>query len=128
MKIRQFEIWIADLKPQRGTETGKVRPVLVVQTDLLNRVHPSTLVCPITSNIQKQSEILRVNIKKGTSNLKESSDIMIDQLRAIDNRRFINKIGKLPEALRIKVKENIKIILDLENTLAASYSILTELL
>jgi mRNA interferase MazF len=114
MKIRQFEIWIADLEPRRGTETGKVRPVLVVQTDLLNRVHPSTLVCPITTNIQKQSEILRVNIKKGTSNLKESSDIMIDQLRAIDNRRFINKIGELPEALRTKVKENIKIILDLE--------------
>jgi len=114
MKIKQFEIWIADLEPRRGTETGKVRPVLVVQTDLLNRVHPSTLVCPITTNIQKQSEILRVNIKKRTSNLKESSDIMIDQLRAIDNRRFINKIGDLPEALKIKVKENIKIVLDLE--------------
>ena len=114
MKIRQFEIWIADLEPRRGTETSKVRPVLVVQTDLLNRLHPSTLVCPITLNIQKQSEILRVNIKKGTSNLKESSDIMIDQLRAIDNRRFINKIGDLPEALKIKVKENIKIVLDLE--------------
>jgi len=114
MKIKQFEIWIADLEPRRGTETGKVRPVLVVQTDLLNRVHPSTLVCPITTNIQKQIEILRVNIKKGTSNLKESSDIMIDQLRAIDNRRFINKIGDLPEALKIKVKENIKIVLDLE--------------
>lgn len=114
MKIKQFEIWIADLEPRRGTETGKVRPVLVVQTDLLNRVHPSTLVCPITTNIQKQSEILRVNIKKGTSNLKKGSDIMIDQLRAIDNRRFINKIGDLPEALKIKVKENIKIVLDLE--------------
>jgi mRNA interferase MazF len=114
MKIRQFEIWIADLEPRRGTETGKVRFVLVVQTDLLNRVHPSTLVCPITSNIQKKSEILRVNIKKYTSNLKDSSDIMIDQLRAIDNRRFINKVGELPEALRTKVKENIKIILDLE--------------
>jgi len=114
MKIKQFEIWIADLEPRRGTETGKVRPVLVIQTDLLNRVHPSTLVCPITTNIQKQSEILRVNIKKGKSNLKESSDIMIDQLRAIDNRRFINKIGDLPKALKIKVKENIKIVLDLE--------------
>ena len=114
MKIKQFEIWIADLKPRRGTETGNVRPVLVVQTDLLNRVHPFTLVCPITTNIQKKSEILRVNIKKETSNLKESSDIMIDQLRAIDNRRFINKIGDLPEALKIKVQKNIKIVLDIE--------------
>ena len=114
MKIRQFEIWIADLAPQRGTETGKVRPVLVVQTDLLNQVHPSTLICPITSNVQKESEILRVNIKQGISNLKESSDIMIDQIRAIDNRRFLNKVGEIPASLRNIVKENIKIILDLE--------------
>ena len=114
MKIRQFEIWIADLEPQRGTETGKVRPVLVVQTDLLNQVHPSTLICPITSNVQKESEILRVNIKQGFSNLKESSDIMIDQIRSIDNRRFLKKVGILPVSLSIKVKENIKIILDLE--------------
>jgi len=114
MKIRQFEIWIADLEPKPGTETGKVRPVLVVQTDLLNQVHPSTLICPITSNVQKESEILRVNIKQGISNLKESSDIMIDQIRAIDNRRFLKKVGKLPSLLRTKVKENIKIILDLE--------------
>jgi mRNA interferase MazF len=114
MKIRQFEIWIADLEPGHGTEAGKVRPVLVVQTDLLNRVHPSILVCPITTNIQKQSEILRINIKKGTSHLRESSDIMIDQLRAIDNRRLLNKVGELPEILRAKVKESIKIIFDLE--------------
>lgn len=114
MKIKQFEIWIADLEPQRGSETGKVRPVLVVQTDLLNQIHPSTLICPITTNVQKESEILRVNIKQGISNLKESSDIMIDQIRTIDNRRFIKKVGELPASLRNKVKENIKIILDLE--------------
>jgi mRNA interferase MazF len=114
MKIKQFDIWIADLEPQRGSETGKVRPVLVVQTNLLNQIHPSTLICPITTNVQTESEILRVNIKQGTSNLKVSSDIMIDQIRSIDNRRFINKVGELPSPLRKKVQENIKIILDLE--------------
>ena len=114
MKIKQFDIWIADLEPQRGSETGKVRPVLIVQTDLLNKIHPSTLICPITTNVQKESEILRVNIKPGISNLKENSDIMIDQIRAIDNRRFIKKIGELPTTIRNKVKEKIKFIVDLE--------------
>ena len=103
MKIKQFDIWISDLEPQRGTETGKVRPVLIVQTNLLNNEHPSTLVCPITTNVQKDSEILRVHIKKGTSNLKIESDIMIDQIRAIDNRRLVNKIGELPRDLLIVV-------------------------
>jgi mRNA interferase MazF len=40
MRIKQFEIWIADLNPRMGTETGKIRPVIVIQTDLLNKEHP----------------------------------------------------------------------------------------
>ena len=114
MKIKQFDIWIADLQPQRGTETGKVRPVLIVQTNLLNNEHPSTVVFPITTNVEKDSEILRVHIKKGMANLKIESDIMIDQIRAIDNRRLLNKIGELTKDLQTKVKDNIKIILDLD--------------
>jgi mRNA interferase MazF len=114
MKIRQFDIWIADLEPQRGTETGKVRPVLIVQTNLLNNEHPSTVVCPITTNVEKESEILRVHIRKGTANLKADCDIMTDQVRAIDNRRLLNKIGELTRDLQIKVKGNIRIILDLD--------------
>jgi mRNA interferase MazF len=113
MKIKQFDIWIADLEPQRGTETGKVRPVLIVQTNLL-RGHPSTIVCPITTNISPESDILRIHLKKGTANLKSESDIMIDQLRAVDNRRLTNKVGELPQDLQQKIKENIKIVLDLE--------------
>lgn len=114
MRIRQFDIWIADLEPRRGTVAGKVRPVLVVQTDLLNNEHPSTIICPITTKVEEGSEILRVHIKKGISNLKEESDIMIDQIRAIDNRRLLNKAGSLTKDLQRKVRENIKIVLDLD--------------
>jgi mRNA interferase MazF len=114
MQVKRFEIWIADLNPQIGTEPGKMRPVLIVQTNLLNKVsHPSTIICPITTNIQKDSEILRVHIKKGTSNLNENCDIMIDQVRAIDNKRLIKKIGELEDHLSKQVIENLLIILDL---------------
>ena len=115
MLINQFEIWIADLNPQIGTETGKTRPVLIVQTNLLNNIpHPSTIICPITTNIAYDSNILRVHIKKGVANLLENCDIMIDQIRAIDNKRLLKKVGKLPNDLSTKVKENIAIILDLD--------------
>jgi len=114
MQVKRFEIWIADFNPHIGTEPGKMRPVLIVQTDLLNKVsHPSTIICPITTNIQKDSEILRVHIKKGTSNLNENCDIMIDQVRAIDNKRLIKKIGELADNLSKKVLENLSIVLDL---------------
>jgi mRNA interferase MazF len=114
MKIKQFEIWNADLNPQIGTETGKIRPVLIIQTDLLNSSHPSTIICPLTTNVVKESDILRVHIRKGIVNLEKPSDLIIDQIRAIDNKRLIKKIGDLPVDLRKKVSENIKIVLDLE--------------
>lgn len=115
MTARKYEIWLANLDPRFGTETGKTRPVLVVQTDFLNKVHPSTLICPITTNVKLESKILRVNIKKGSAKVKEDCDVMIDQLRAIDNKRLIKKIGELPKELSERVKENIKIILDLDD-------------
>lgn len=115
MLIKQFEFWIADLNPQIGTEPGKSRPVLTIQTNLLNKIHhPSTLICPITTNVKKESEILRVHLKKGMGNLHRNCDIMIDQIRAIDNKRLTKKVGDLPDNLIDIVKENIKIIMDLE--------------
>ena len=115
MPINQFEIWIADLNPKIGTEPEKTRPVLAIQTNLLNKIpHPSTIVCPITTNVKKDSEILRVHLKKGTANVHSACDIMIDQIRAIDNRRLTKKVGVLPDGLIKKVKENIQIVLDLE--------------
>jgi len=114
MKFKQFEIWLADLNPRFGTEAGKTRPILIIQSDLLNKIHPSTIICPITTNVKKNVSILRVNMKKGEGGMKKQSSIMIDQLRAIDNKRFVRKVGTLSPDLRKKVLENVKIILDLK--------------
>ncbi len=115
MSIKQFEVWIADLNPKIGTEPGKTRPVLAVQTNLLNKIkHPSTIICPITTNVKKDSEILRVHLKKGIANLHQDCDIMIDQVRAIDNNRLVKRTGKLPKDLSEIVSENLRIVLDLE--------------
>jgi mRNA interferase MazF len=111
MKINQFDIWLADLNPSQGTEPGKTRPVVVLETDLLNDTHPSTIICPITTNVQKDIEILRVHLKK--SQLDKLSDILVDQIRAIDNKRFITKLGKLTNDQKVKLKNNIRIVLDI---------------
>lgn len=113
MKIQHFDIWLADLEPQRGTETGKVRPVLVVQTNLLNSVHPSTIICPLTTQVQPESTLLRVHIARGVANMDKPCDVMIDQVRAIDNRRLLKKIGELPHTLVTQVKQNLGIVMSL---------------
>ncbi len=113
-EIRQGDIWLADLKPQIGTEPGKRRPVVVVQTDLLNDVHPSTIICPITSKVQANTTILRVHIKAKKYGLNKNSDILVDQIRAIDNMRFIKKISKLNRTNFEKLMANLKVILDLD--------------
>ncbi|MBK7872199.1 MAG: type II toxin-antitoxin system PemK/MazF family toxin [Saprospiraceae bacterium] len=113
MNGKQYEIWLADLNPRFGTEAGKTRPILIIQTNLLNSVHPSTLVCPITSNVKRHVSILRINLKKKEGGLDKESAVMVDQVRAIDNKRLIKKLGELPEYLKDKLKENLKIIMDL---------------
>ncbi len=115
MSIKQYEIWIADLNPQIGTEPEKTRPVLIIQTNLLNQIpHPSTIICPLTTNVKIDSDILRVHLKKGEANLHQDCDVMIDQIRAIDNNRLLNKVGDLPKNLIEKLKENLMIIIDLD--------------
>ena len=110
MRIQKFRIYLADLNPQIGTEAGKVRPVVVVQTDLLNETHPSTIICPITSTVIRSAHILRVHLSKGSSGLHEDSDILVDQIRAIDNRRFKKQLGHLTDPQKQKLLENLKLL------------------
>lgn len=111
--MKRFEIWLADLNPRFGTEAGKTRPVAVVQTNLLNGIHSSTIVCPLTTKTVAGLNRMRVHLAIGEAGLKEDSDILIDQIRAIDNRRFLQKLGTLPAPAQEKLEENLKIILDL---------------
>jgi mRNA interferase MazF len=112
MEIRKWNVYLADLNPRFGTEPGKTRPVVVVQTDLINPHHPSTIVCPLTTMIHPQSSFLRVHLQKGEAGLTEKSDIMVDQLRAIDNRRFTKRLGMIGRANQKRLAENIQIVLN----------------
>jgi mRNA interferase MazF len=111
MKIKQYDIWLANLNPSKGTEPGKTRPVVIIQTDLLNETHLSTVICPITTNVNKEIELLRVHLKAGQ--LDNISDILVDQIRAIDNRRLIKKLGQLTKDQKIRLKSNLRIVLDI---------------
>ncbi len=122
MDIQRGWFYLADLNPTRGTEPGKTRPVLVIQTDLLNQHgHPSTIILPITTNIQDNADPLRVRVKAGNPGFQVDSDMMIDQIRAIDNIRFykqnsnvlIKKIAPADAGVLTEVENCLKKMLDL---------------
>ena len=90
MKIRRSTLYLADLSPRLGTEAGKTRPVVVVQSDLLNEIdidHPSTWVLPCTTRLTGEN-MLRVVLPRGIAGNREECEVVVDQSRAIDNRRF----------------------------------------
>ena len=87
---RRGEIWLANLNPGRGNEPGKTRPVLIIQCqDLLDASHPSTLIIPLTTNLIDNAEPLRFRIS-AEDQLEQDSDLLIDQIRAIDNKRLVD--------------------------------------
>lgn len=108
------EIWVADLNPSRGTEPGKTRPVLTVQAQaLLDARHPSTLVVPLTTHLVDEAEPLRIRIS-ALGDLRRESDALIDQLRAIDNRRLVRgPLARVRPRVMAKVDRALLEVLDL---------------
>ena len=108
------DVWIADLNPRSGTEPGEARPVLIVQAQaLLDAEHPSTLVTPLTACLVDEAEPLRIRVP-AEGELRQDSDVLIDQLRSIDNRRLVR--GPLTQVgghLMSKVGEALLEVLDL---------------
>jgi mRNA interferase MazF len=109
------EIWVANLHPGRGTEPGRTRPVLIVQAQaLLDASHPSTLVVPLTTSLVDDAEPLRIRVP-AAGRLRQRSDLLIDQLRAIDNRRLVRgPLTHLGQSTMQRVGEAIRGVLDLE--------------
>jgi len=108
VRIRRGFLYLADLSPRRGSEAGRVRPVLVIQTDLLNEAgHSSTWVLPCTTRLSG-TNLLRVSLLRGIAGNRKECEVMIDQSRAIDNARFVRILRPLPRSLLREVEEKLR--------------------
>jgi mRNA interferase MazF len=94
---KQYEIWSADLDPSVGSEPGKIRPVVIIQSDILNKAgHRTTIACSISSQSKAGVSFIRIAIEPtGNNGLLKKSYILCDQIRAIDVSRLRNRIGIL---------------------------------
>lgn len=110
MTIRKFHVYTADLNPRFGTEPGKIRPVVVIQTNMLNEEHPSVIICPIITKINNDAKILRIHLKNNEAGLNSDSDIIVDQIRAIDKKRLKEHLGEISDGNKQLLLDSIKIL------------------
>ncbi len=106
--IKRGDVNYADLDPVNGHETGKTRPVVVIQNDIGNRYSPTTIVAIITEYSEKKASYpICVTIKKG-KRLRKDSIVNLSQIRTIDKKRLkAPRITKLSDNVLKKVDEAI---------------------
>ena len=105
MNIKRYEIYYADLNPTIGSEIKKIRPVVVISQDEMNKYLETVVVCPITSKLHPQWRT-RLQIKCAN----REAEIAVDQIRTISKQRLKKKIDKLSDVSAAQVR---KIITDM---------------
>lgn len=112
--FKKGEIYLANLNPKKGNEVGKLRPVLIYQTNMLNEIyHPTTTILPLSTYLINESYPLRFRISK-RDKLQATSEILCDQIRTIDNQRIIDeKLTTLSNEEMKQVDMQIMIVLGL---------------
>lgn len=92
MNVKRYEIYLADLNPTLGSEINKVRPVVVVSQNEMNKYLDTVVVCPLTSRLHPQWRT-RIQIQCAGN----ASEIAVDQIRTISKQRLKQKLDQLHE-------------------------------
>lgn len=86
--MRRGEVWVGNLNPNRGSEVGKIRPVLILQADfLISQGEPTVIVLPLTTHVRKSKEPLHVTIP-ARDRLQQACQVMPEQPRTLDRSRL----------------------------------------
>lgn len=96
MVISQGDVWWADLSEPIGSEPGFRRPVLVVQSDSLNRSNLATTICvPLTSNLKWGDAPGNVVLKKNVTGLPKDSVANVSQIATVDKDMLTERSGRV---------------------------------
>jgi mRNA interferase MazF len=114
MEIKRGRLYVIDFNPRVRTKPGKLRPAVVLQSDIVNEAgYPSTIVIPTTTRLVENPGILRLRIRKGVGGLSSESDLLLGQLIAVANESFRQEIGVLPDDLLDEMEKRVRILLSL---------------
>ena len=102
MIIKRYEIYFADLNPTIGSEIQKIRPVIIISQDEMNKYLETVVVCPLTSTLHPQ---WRSRLQVKCANKK--AEIAVDQIRTISKLRLKNKIDQLSKTKAAQLRKLI---------------------
>lgn len=114
MPIKRGYLCVVDFNPRIRTKPSKLRPALVLQSDLVNEAgYPSTIVIPTTTRLVENAGILRFRLKKGQGGIARDSDLLLGQVIAVANESFRQEIESLPNSVMEELENRMRIILGL---------------
>ena len=112
--LKRGDVCLVAFDPTIGYEIRKTRPALIIQNDVGNQYSPLTIVAAITSKVSSIPFPVEVVVEPSKTNgLMKQSAIRLDQIRSIDRRRIIRRLGAVDGATMRKVDEATKISLGL---------------
>ena len=111
LPVKRGDIWLVNLDPTIGHEINKSRPAVIIQNDIGNKYSPVTIIAPITSHNTERIYPIEVLLSSGNTGIEKTSKVLLNQIRAVDQRRLIKRIGTVNEEIIEKIDEAIRISL-----------------
>jgi len=96
MGFKRGDIVTVNLNPKKGHEVGKIRPAVIISSDDENDILDTVILMPLSTDLVEDMEPYRMRILK-RDNLKQDSDIIINQIRALSKQRIGGKIAELTD-------------------------------
>ena len=110
---RRGEIWLVNFDPAIGSEIQKIRPALIIQNDIGNRVSPATIVAAITSTL-KRVYPFQVCLPAGEGGLSADSVVTLNHIRSVDRRRLVRRLGAISDKTLKQVEQSIVVSLGID--------------
>src|SRR5215510_6424485 len=110
---KRGEVYLVSFDPTLSAEIQKTRPALIVQNDIANRHSPITIVAAITSQFDEPLYPTEVLITPPEGGLTMPSVVLLNQIRSIDRRRLVRRLGRVTAGTLERVNRAIQLSLGL---------------
>lgn len=112
-EIRQGEVYWLDFGSSSGSAPAERHPCVVVQSDVFNRTRiATTIVCLITSNLDRAAAPGNVVLKKGDARLPKPSVVNVSQVVTVDKMDLEERVGRIPSALLASVLRGLRLVFE----------------